>query len=232
MEKTFKIGIIIADKDEYAPIENYSAKGMEEKPLGFMQGHIIPIPNANLRTVLCGIGKVNAAVAATMLLQEGVDIVVNFGLSGGIDGVNRGETIIASRFLEHDFNLTALGYAVGEKPGQQYIYDADERLVKHFSEMYKGIKTGTVVTGDSFVSDPKVRDMLKDTFGAIACDMETAAIAYCCHAMKVPFVSLRRISDDAGESATDDYRDMNNLVDSSLMQIVFDGLKSLNYAEF
>lgn len=232
MAKKFTIGIIIADKDEYAPIEKYLVTGKETKKLKFMHGHIIPFGNAVLRTVLCGIGKVNAAVAATMLLAEGVDIVVNFGLSGGIDGVSRGDTIIASRFSEHDFNLTALGYAVGEKPGQQYIYEADQRLVKHFCDTYKGIKTGAVVTGDSFVSDPKVRDMLKDTFQAIACDMETAAIAYCCNAMKVPFVSVRRISDDAGDTATDDYRDMNNLADSSLMQIVFDALKSLNYAEF
>ena len=98
--------------------------------------------------------------------------------------------------------------------------------------MYNGIKSGTVVTGDSFVSNPEVRDMLERNFGAIACDMETAAIAYCCTAWNVPFVSLRRISDDAGETATTDYRSMNNLADSSLMQIVFDGLKSLNYAEF
>lgn len=232
MTNKFTIGIIIADNDEYAPIENYSAVGKESKNLKFMDGHIIPFGNAVLRTVLCGIGKVNAAVAATMLIAEGVDIVVNFGLSGGIDGVSRGDTIIASRFLEHDFNLTALGYAVGEKPGQKYIYDADQRLVRHFRNTYKGIKTGTVVTGDSFVSDPVARDMLKNTFGAIACDMETAAIAYCCNAMEVPFVSVRRISDDAGDTATDDYRDMNNLADSSLMQIVFDALKSLNYAEF
>lgn len=233
MEKTFKIGIVVADNDEYAPLINYAkANGGKEKALKFFCGHEIPFGNSKIRSVLCGIGKVNAAVATTLLIEEGVDILLNFGLSGGIDGVSRGETVVATRFLEHDFDLTPLGYKIAEKPNQNYIYEADKRLVTLFQNVYKGIKTGAVVTGDSFICDPQVRDMLRDNFGAIACDMETAAIAYPAASFGVPFVSVRRVSDDAGESATSDYREMNNLADSSLMEIVFDALKTLNYAEF
>ncbi len=233
MDTLFKIGIVVADNDEYAPIVEYTNEvGGTERSLKFLKGHEIPFGNAIIRTVLCGIGKVNAAVAATLLIEEGVDILVNFGLSGGINGVSRGQTIVASKFLEHDFDLTALGYSVGEKPNQDYIYTADERLVKAFEESYKGIKIGTVVTGDSFICDPKVRDMLCERFNAIACDMETAAIAYCASANGVPFVSVRRVSDDAGDTAINDYREMNSLADSNLMKIVFDTLKTLNYADF
>lgn len=233
MEKMFKIGIVVADTDEYAPIVEYANRcGGKEKMLKFLPGHEIPFDNAIIRTVLCGIGKVNAAVATTLLIEEGVDVLINFGLSGGISGVGRGETIVATRFLEHDFDLTPLGYKKAEKPNQNYIYESDPRLVAIFEKCYKGIKTGTVVTGDSFICDEKVRDMLRDNFCAIACDMETAAIAYVATAMGVPFVSVRRVSDDAGETATDDYRQMNSLADSSLMEIVFDALKAFNYAEF
>lgn len=233
MEKTFKIGVVVADNDEYAPIVEYAREnGGKEKLLKFFLGHEIPFGKAIIRSVLCGIGKVNAAVATTLLIEEGVDILVNFGLSGGINGVSRGETIVATKFLEHDFDLTPLGYKIAEKPNQNYIYDADARLVALFTNAYKDIKTGAVVTGDSFICDPKIRDMLRDNFGAIACDMETAAIAYPATSFGVPFVSVRRVSDDAGESATSDYREMNSLADSSLMKIVFDALKPLNYAEF
>lgn len=233
MEKKLKIGIVVADNDEYAPIVDYARQngGIEKKLKSFL-GHEIPFGSNTIRTVLCGIGKVNAAVATTLLIEEGADMLFNFGLSGGINGVSRGETVVATRFLEHDFDLTPLGYKIAEKPNQTYIYDADERLVDLFKSCYKGIKSGTVVTGDSFICDANVRDMLKDKFDAIACDMETAAIAYPAFCFGVPFVSVRRISDDAGESATSDYREMNSLADSSLMEIVFDALKALNYAEF
>ena len=43
----------------------------------------------------------------------------------------------------------------------------------------------------------------------MSCDMETAAIAYACNYSNVPFLSLRRVSDDAGNDAKADYRDMN-----------------------
>ena len=43
----------------------------------------------------------------------------------------------------------------------------------------------------------------------MSCDMETAAIASVCDIADIPFASIRRISDDAGESALDSYRAMN-----------------------
>lgn len=233
MAKEFKIGVIIADIDEYKPIEEYSdSRGGIEKNLKVFKGHIIPFGDEILRTVLCGNGKVNAAVATTLLIEEGVDIIVNFGLSGGISGVKRGDVVIGSKFLEHDFDLTTLGYSIGEKPLQKYVFESDKGLQDLFKATYSNLKCGTLVTGDSFVSSAEKRDMLSNAFGALACDMESAAIAFCCDINNVPFISLRKISDDAGASAIDDYREMNVLADKGLMEIVFDTLKALNKAEF
>ena len=50
----------------------------------------------------------------------------------------------------------------------------------------------------------------------MSCDMETAAIADICQSASVPFASLRKISDDAGESAAESYRDMNTYGNISL----------------
>ena len=90
-----------------------------------------------------------------------------------------------------------------------------ERLVPN-------IKKGTAVSGDSFICDQKVRDRLKESFGAMSCDMETAAIAYVCNFGNIPFLALRRISDDAGDSATDSYREMNEKSESVLSDIILD----------
>ena len=50
--------------------------------------------------------------------------------------------------------------------------------------------------------------------------METAAVAYVCLAAQIPFAVIRKISDDAGDNAEESYRDMNELQESQLVDIV------------
>lgn len=207
-----KIGILIADADEFAPLyERAKSSLISEKPYlcGKEIQFIMKDSDAVIIAIHCGIGKVNAASAAAHLADSGCDAILNYGLSGGIQGIGRGEICICDRFLEHDFDLSGIGFKKCEKPGQTYIYQADPDLIKLFKTVVPEAKTGTAVSGDTFVSDPVLRDFLKTEFGAMSCDMETAAIAYVCHYAGIPFGSIRRISDDAGESASETYRAMN-----------------------
>ena len=59
----------------------------------------------------------------------------------------------------------------------------------------------------------------------MSCDMETAAIAYVCEFSKVPFLALRRISDDAGADATDSYREMNSSGETLLSDYIIEIIK-------
>lgn len=212
-----KIGIIIADNDEYAPflkdIEKYSPVST---PLLGKNGHTYTVGDLSVCALNCGIGKANAAAGAAALIMSGCEAILNFGLSGGISGVRRGETVLSSAFFEHDFDLTGLGYAPCQKPGQDAVIKADETLCAIFKQVLPEIKTGTLATGDRFVSNAALRDCLRDNFGAIACDMETAAVADICRSAGIPFAALRKISDDAGESAAESYRDMNTYGNISL----------------
>lgn len=211
MKKIKKVGIIVADADEFAPLEEKIQKGeytekvfLKRKILEFKRG------GAEICAILCGIGKVNAAAAAAHMVDTGCEIILNYGLSGGINGIRRGELCLCTEFLEHDFDLTTIGYKPCEKPGQQsYIYRSDKRLNGIIKSLMPEIKEGVAVTGDCFVCDEGLKNFLRDGFGAMCCDMETAAIAYVCEYADVPFAAVRRVSDDAGESAADNYREMN-----------------------
>ncbi len=205
-----KIGIIVADIDEYKPFAQTIEKGEYEyySVLGRM-GHSFKFGNSTVYSVLCGIGKVNAAAATMHLIDIGCSVILNFGLSGGISGICRGELCAPNKFLEHDFDLTGIGYGLCEKPLQEYIYSADATLLAVAKKVIPSLKYGTAVSGDHFICDSETRERLKNNFEATSCDMETAAIAYVCQFSNVPFLALRRISDDAGESATDSYREMN-----------------------
>lgn len=210
-----KIGIVIADADEYKPL---AERVKEKAKITMIAGRRADVflaeaqgKTAEVTAVLCGIGKVNAAVAATALAENGADIILNYGLSGGVSGVVRNDIVLPSRFLEHDFDLTGIGYKPCQKPAQDYIYFADKQLTHIVSTVFETTKSGTAATGDCFVQSDEKRDMLKSEFSATSCDMETAAIAYVCATYGIKFASIRKISDDAGNDAGVLYREINGL---------------------
>lgn len=228
--KELKIGIVVADIDEYLPFAKTIEKGeFEEYSFLGRKGHKFTVKTdngiANVVSILCGIGKVNATAAATHLVDIDCDIVLNYGLSGGISGICKGEICVPDKFLEHDFDLSGIGYKLCEKPLQKYIYEADKSLINLAYKIIPNLKQGTAVSGDHFICDNKVRDSLKENFGAMSCDMETAAIAYVCEFSKVPFLALRRISDDAGADATDSYREMNTSGETLLSDFIIEIIK-------
>lgn len=226
MEKKLKIGVVVADGQEFKPFKEMAEKiGCAAYDCLGKDGVIFDLDGkADVAAVLCGVGKVNAAAITAALLKDGCDIILNYGLSGGISRVRRGETVIANRFMEHDFDLTPLGYKPCEKPDQKYIYDADRRLVAAFERAIPEIKSGTAVCGDRFICSEDDRIFFKENFDAMSCDMETAAIASVCDMCDVPFASLRRISDDAGDEANDAYRDMNATGNAALSELFFKAL--------
>ncbi len=226
--KNLKIGIVVADYDEYAPflseVQQYGTreyKYFNRNAIEFCLG------SATVICVNCGIGKVNAATAAMHLVDIGCTYILNFGLSGGISGVRRGDIVLPDKFLEHDFDLTGIGYKPCEKPSQKYIYEADKRLLQIAKATIGECASGTAVCGDRFICSADDRDFLRDTFGATTCDMETAAIASVCDMANIPYLSLRRVSDDAGDDAYANYSDMNTLEGQTLSGIFIKVLVAL-----
>lgn len=226
--KNFRIGIIVADLDEYAPFsESVSIYKPQEYKYFNRKAIAFDMGNASVICINCGIGKVNAATAATHLADIGCTYILNFGLSGGISGVKRGEVVLPDRFLEHDFDLTGIGYKPCEKPSQKYIYDADKMLLQKAQSAIGECQYGTAVCGDRFVCSASDRDFLRETFGATTCDMETAAIASVCDMADIPYLSLRRVSDDAGDDAYANYNDMNTLEGQTLSDVFIKVLEKM-----
>ena len=221
-----KIGIVIADEGEYTPFLNM-LNGVSQCETPFRSAIEFSLCNSDVTAVLCGIGKVNASAAAMYLIDRGCNLLLNFGLSGGLKGVRRGEFVLPESFLEHDFDLTALGYKPCEKPGQTYIYKADNDIIAAFAATGAARPAGTAVCGDRFVSDAQARDFLISNFSASCCDMETAAIAAVCYMSEIPFAAVRRISDSADDTAADSYSDMNENEGVSLAQTFIRCLNSV-----
>ncbi len=190
-----KIGIIIAMDIEY--------RKMCEVLGGNSQGRI----NGN-EVVLwqCGIGKVNAAIGTMRLIeQHHPDCIISTGLAGGIDNcLHVMDVVIGSQTAYHDV-WCGMGNELGQVQGLPTRFDADKQLLQCAQAVseagqYPAV-SGLICTGDQFITDKSELAKIKAKFpDALACEMESAAIAHTCYLHQVPFLSIRVVSDTPGNT--------------------------------
>jgi len=175
------------------------------------------LEGASVVVAQCGIGKVNAAALTQYLVSLGVGGVVFTGVAGALDPDLRvGDVVIGVDAVQHDVDVTGLGYAPGEVPGTGTAFASDPRLVGLAEEAARDLEgvrvvKGRVASGDLFVADPVVGDRIRRAFGAVCAEMEGAACAQVCAAWGVPFVVVRSISDTADHAAEVDFRSFTSL---------------------
>ena len=163
--------------------------------------------------VVCGIGKVNAAVCTQILVSEfNVDKVINVGVAGGIGkDIYPGDVVIATNLVEHDMDTTAFGDPHGQVPRMDtFDFKCDSSLIESANSACKKVGgfntfTGRIVSGDVFVADVEKIKWLEKEFNALSCEMEGASIAHVCYLNNIPVVVIRSISDNANNGAHMDY---------------------------
>ncbi|MEC9484915.1 MAG: 5'-methylthioadenosine/adenosylhomocysteine nucleosidase [Candidatus Izemoplasma sp.] len=195
------IGIIGAMEEELTELlrhtTNLTKTSLRHKT--FYEG---TIHNHNVVLALAGIGKVNAAITATLLFEHyDIDHLINIGVAGGQNGVTHKDIIIGTEILYHDVDVTKFDrYVHGQIPGQTPTFIADKDLVKLAEKAGKTEKLpvylGKIASGDQFVYDKKPLKVINNQYPDIlAIEMEAAAIAHVCSHYDKPFLVLRSISD-------------------------------------
>lgn len=230
-----KIGVILADTQEFAPFVNYfSSYRMQKTTVGGNEATRFVIEQnekeIEIIAVHCGIGKVNAANAAAALIYScGVDAILNAGLSGAVSTVKRGDIVAGTKYIECDFDMRAIGYPLAVKPDEdEFVRFCNEDLLSIALSLDEyNIKPGILGTGDIFLTDSAKKAEFKELFSVTAFDMETAAIATVCSKNNTDFLSIRKISDDADDSSVEDYREMNNMQEAVLSEIVLATVKKV-----
>lgn len=206
------IGIISAMKIEIEAINEMLQETTVEQvgSLTFTKGKLY---GKDVVTCVCGIGKVFAAICAqTMILNYAPKAIVNVGVAGSLSScVGIGDIAIAKSCVQHDMDTSPLGDPVGLISGINIInIPTDEKLSLIVAKCADsiGIKNvlGIIASGDCFVSSSEKKKYIKETFDAIACEMEGAAIAQACYVNKVRFALIRSISDEADGHSSMDYQ--------------------------
>lgn len=173
---------------------------------------------------LSRIGKVAAATTATTLIEAfGVDTIVFTGVAGGIGaGVQVGDVVVASTFVQHDMDASPLFpryevplYGRREFPCDTGLSASLAAAAASVSEVARPGRTpvlhrGLIVSGDRFVataaeSQRLLADLQQAGLAPLAVEMEGAAVAQVCLDYRVAFAAVRTISDRADDQAHADF---------------------------
>ena len=159
----------------------------------------------------CGVGKVNAAIAASILIDSyKCNLVINTGIAGAIKGLKTRDICIGTKLYYSDVDVTVFGYSKGQIPGLPECFAINDGVLTSVKNVLDqlGISYNetTIYTGDQFASSKDILNGFELTSPHIACEMEGTAIAHVCQKSGVNFLVLRYISDIVGEeSQVEDY---------------------------
>ena len=226
------VGLICALPQEHAHLltamsaaATHDLAGVEFS-VGELDGHRVVLSRA-------GMGKVNAALVATLLADRFACRAMAFsGVAGGLDPELRiGDVVIADRTIQHDAGViedAALqtyqaGHVPFINPTAEFGYATDPSLLARVRSHLNGfaltplsrnaggggrlprIAYGTVLTGDQYLDCGLTRDRLHADLGGHAVEMEGAAVSQVCESFGIPWLVIRALSDLAGENSRFDF---------------------------
>jgi adenosylhomocysteine nucleosidase len=193
--------------------------------------------------VQAGIGKVKSTISTQILIDQfDIDMIIFSGLAGALaPNLRRGDLVVANQVVQYDFDLTAFGRRPGELPDIGRLLEPDPKLVKFLCYAYDDVFghqkdvpqliVGAICSGDRFITDRRDIAWLQREFGAVATEMEGAAVGYTCFVNDVKFAILRTVSDTGGEGAADDFDAYLRVASENSFKIVSTMLQVMTYKD-
>jgi len=203
-----------------------------------------------------GVGKVNAAMVTTLLIEHFKPTQILFtGIAGAVDpNLEPGDIVIARQTAHHDMGSY---WSAGIEPGgvrnrltgetNPVFFPADPNLLaaakraagetafdpiaRRDGPRPPRVVVGTIVTGDTFVASQEKCTELAEKFEADAVEMEGAAVTQVCYQRGIPCLVIRSMADKANESAVVDKQKFYALAARNSAKLVAATLARLGYRE-
>ncbi|MFC4778396.1 5'-methylthioadenosine/adenosylhomocysteine nucleosidase [Paenibacillus sp. GCM10023252] len=228
-----RIGIIGAMAEEINLLHKHAEVTGETTKAGitYYSGHL-----HGKSIIFCksGVGKVNAAVCTQVLIDLGAEVVLFTGVAGAVDPrLNIGDIVVSDSCVQHDMDVTPLGFARGTIPyHERSEFAADTQLVKlavaACEKHYPGRSLqGKVLSGDQFIASRDTVQMLYEQMNGACAEMEGAALAQVCDMNSIPFVVIRSMSDKADGSAHVNFAEFTIQASDNSYQIIDEMLQHL-----
>lgn len=175
----------------------------------------------------CGVGKVFAAICAqTMILRFSPDVIINTGVGGSLSpDLHVCDIAVSTNVVQHDMDTSPLGDPIGLISGINIVYipacgELADIICKTANECGINSKCGTIASGDAFICSAEKKHWISSNFGAIACEMEGAAIGQVSYVNNVPFVVIRAISDGGDDDASMSYEQFSEIAAENSIRII------------
>lgn len=224
-------GIIGAMDEEIEHLKSVMTDKNEMKVAGglFIEGKI---NNQEVVLAKSGIGKVNAAMITTILIERfNPSYIINTGSAGGfVDDGEVGDVVVGTELVYNDVDVTAFDYEFGQVPQLPPTFVANEKLIKDATTVLEQLNIahhfGLIATGDTFMSDENRVEELKKIFPSmLASEMEGAAIAQVCYQYDIPFVVIRSLSDIAGKDSSVTFNEFLEAAAKNAANIIIEMIK-------
>ena len=216
-----KIGMIVAVEIQ-SVLDKYGSQLAEKEKAGYK---VLEYQTNNYHLVIlnCGAGEIAAASGTQFLISEyGVDLVVNFGVVGGLtEAMSTTKVCIVDKVVHYDFDTSAVdNIEVGRYLQYPDIYIPVSAELKEIAlRVHHELVPVICASGDKFVSDEQAKRNLHEQFGADICEMEAAGIALTCNRNKVPCVMIKIVSDSI-KGGYQEFLEMKNTAATICLEIV------------
>lgn len=199
-----RIGIITGVDAEAAAL--FAGQSLSGEPLhGFL---VRQVKSADKKIVITcsGIGKVNAAMAAMMLVEHyGVQLLLVVGTAGKLTDI-KGECFQITEAVQGDYGASRYDrfahYSAGAWPiGEEHVEPFHARTMPDLD-----LPKVRIISGDSFVENPDHGRRLHEALGGDLIDMETAAVAQAAVRINVPWAAIKATTDNADGSSSGDFQ--------------------------
>lgn len=206
-----RIGIIGPSENEIMPFVS-KIESPETFRHAMIDFHTGKYSNINVVAAFSGVCKVNAAIAAQILIDKfDVTHVILTGVAGALnEKLQIGDIIIGKEVAYHDVAKEIL---TEYHPWMENIYfRSDSNMLQDVMGVSKTIKLrnpcsiGRIISGEAFITENE-RHKLIELFEPSCVDMESASVAHVCYANAIPFLVIRGMSDFANENGSETFED-------------------------
>ena len=178
----------------------------------------LTLPRDKAELFVSGMGKLRALHACHEFVQRHgkVKRIVVIGYAGSLSSsLKIGDLIEPDVLIEQDYDARPL-----EKFPNLIHLSSQQKLLRHS-------KRATMLTQDRFLKENPFRGTpLAKRHPALACDMESYAVAFFCRIKSIAFSSLKLISDEADSSADHDFLKACRQLAPRLRETVMEALSS------
>lgn len=202
-----RIGMVVAILREISAVFKEFGTPKETVHHGATEVYLYETDGVSLYVAHSGAGEIGAAAATQLLISlYGVDLLVNFGVVGGLThAMSAKRSAVVERVVHYAFDASAYdGTKVGQYAEFPDVYiPVTESLVEKAVSVCPELVRATIASADQFVDSPEEKRALHDAFGADICDMESAGIALTAYRNRVPVLMIKTVSDGIAGGAAE-----------------------------